>query len=613
MQNTFAVIVPVGPKAIDVTRATLLLGSLFRWEPELAWCVLIDDSAKDRNLAKLDSMPQSCRAVSLLNPRRGRGYGHTGGLFVGIAAALSCIHDNTDAAFTLKIDTDALAIAPFSSHVFEVISSNEDAGIIGTLGCSCNPDIRAVENLDGEPALLQVFRALRPASPGEAQRRRERGAIVGPRRLSAAAIQAFDAIRPHIETAIAHGYASDHNCQGGAYVVTRKMLTRMALAGYLSSPDVWAALPVGEDRIMAMYARAVDLTLVDCSSPGEPFGLQSFGLPYPLEMLTERGHSLIHSIKNDPLYAEADIQSFFGSRAWQQSTAQYGFTILKQQASAAVIPEGPDLTVASLNAALTVLPYLWELKPFGSVIDVGCGAGSWLFIARRLGATRVFGVDLADPSPEKLQVSPAEYATADLNRRLDTEQRYDLCLCLSVAEYLHPGRSKTLVDDLTRLSDVVAFAAGIPFEGDSKQINGMWPEYWASLFWSQGYLPWCGLRDVIWNLRVVPWTYRQNLVIYVKESLWPALLPNAVPSNRTRLTRIHPEHYSLKSDPKDADSTHKWLRRNFLARYYQQACNGSLPPSLMSSVQHDSIAVDAHEHSCHVETGTCPRFGANRS
>jgi SAM-dependent methyltransferase len=223
--------------------------------------------------------------------------------------------------------------------------------------------------------------------------------------------------------------------------------------------------------------------------------------------------------------------------------------------------------VSTIDVALLVLSRLWSLAPFASIIDIGCGSGAWLFAARQLGASRVVGVDSGDIDRSALLIHPSEFIAADLDGRfsLKAERRFDLCLCLEVAQYLHPGRSRSLVEDLTALSDVVFFAAALPFQEEGKRVHGTWHEYWARLFKGHDYLPWTGARDAIWDCRQIPWCYRQDVILFVKASSWDRILPGERPASVERLTVVHPEHYVQKVVCKDL--THQqnafWLLRQY--------------------------------------------------
>jgi hypothetical protein len=309
-QKQFAAFIPVGPTVTDASRAVYLIRSLLKWEPDLGWCIFVEDTPAPIGFSTLNGIPARCQVVELLNPRRGQGGDWRGAVSAAKLIALGWVHNNTDADFVLKIDTDALVIRPFSTAVRHFLLSHPTAGLVGTVGYTCNREIKQL--FDEEPQLAKVCRLLPRAAPS-VDVDAENGFIF----ISNCGVfsherrKFFDKVRPHIEAAIHRGFRSTEYCQGGASVVTRDMIDAMAVSGYLESPETWINLPFGDEPVMAMYARALGMDICDCSNEGEPFGIQYIGLPYPLETIRARRHSLIHSVKNDRRYTEAQIRSYF--------------------------------------------------------------------------------------------------------------------------------------------------------------------------------------------------------------------------------------------------------------------------------------------------------------
>lgn len=309
-----AVVTPVGPAAVDLYRGVELIKSLLLWEPDVEWIVVVDDSPHARGLSEVAPFSKSGRIViTLMNPRRGAGHHWSGGVATGLLVALDWVHANTDADIILIIETDALVIASFADAVRAFLHDLPDAGMIGTLGQTCNDSI--LQDFRREPALLAAYRLV-PTEEDERDIDAAKPRLVyGLGMFSQDQRRQFGAVRPHVAAAVAHGYASSEYCQGGAHVVTRLMVDRMARAGYFQHSDVWMDLPFFGSSVLPMYARAVGLQLYACVAAGQPFGVQYRGLPFTLEELVERGHGLIHSIKNDSRYSEKQIREFFGKRA----------------------------------------------------------------------------------------------------------------------------------------------------------------------------------------------------------------------------------------------------------------------------------------------------------
>ena len=97
-------------------------------------------------------------------------------------------------------------------------------------------------------------------------------------------------------------------------------------------------------------------------------------------------------------------------------------------------------------------------------------------------------------------------------------RRFDLAICLEVAEHLSPDIGIHLVKLLTNLSDVILFSAAVPHQGGINHINEQWAEYWQEIFAEHGYEYYDVIRPKIWNNKNVKWWYKQNSFLVVKKN-----------------------------------------------------------------------------------------------
>jgi SAM-dependent methyltransferase len=186
------------------------------------------------------------------------------------------------------------------------------------------------------------------------------------------------------------------------------------------------------------------------------------------------------------------------------------------------------------------------------VIDVGCGVGAWLAVFREHGVGDVWGVDGAYVARSGLEIPPERFLTADLCEPLSIVERFDLAVCLEVAEHLPEDCAQTLVDSLVRLAPVILFSAAIPFQRGELHLNEQWPDYWSERFRSRAYEAVDCLRDLIWhNERVEPW-YAQNVLLFASRSYLqgrPELRTHIV-RDPADLARVHPRLYLYTVDPR---------------------------------------------------------------
>jgi len=175
---------------------------------------------------------------------------------------------------------------------------------------------------------------------------------------------------------------------------------------------------------------------------------------------------------------------------------------------------------SSHTAAMVMLPTVFELVQPKSVLDVGCGVGTWLAAARTLGVPRTVGLEGPWVQPKDLRDPAITLVTTDLEQPIPLTERFDLAMSLEVAEHLSESRAATLVAEMARLAPVVLFGAAIPGQGGGyNHINEQWQSYWVAHWARCGYRPIDLLRPKFWVSREVPAHYRQNTFLYVHDSV----------------------------------------------------------------------------------------------
>ena len=154
-----------------------------------------------------------------------------------------------------------------------------------------------------------------------------------------------------------------------------------------------------------------------------------------------------------------------------------------------------------------------KLVPAKSVVDVGCGLGTWLAVFREQGATATLGIDGEWIDRNHLEIPSESFMAFDLTQPLRLDRRFDLVVSLEVAEHLPPEAAETFVDSLTRLGSTILFSAAIPSQGGTHHVNEQWPEYWAHLFEKRGFRVVDAIRRRVWENGAVATWYAQNALL----------------------------------------------------------------------------------------------------
>jgi SAM-dependent methyltransferase len=203
-----------------------------------------------------------------------------------------------------------------------------------------------------------------------------------------------------------------------------------------------------------------------------------------------------------------------------------------------------------------------ELVRPASVLDVGCGAGTWLAAWRGAGISDVVGVDGDYVDRTKLQIPSDRFVPTELQEPFSLGRKFDLVQTLEVAEHLDETNADTFVESLARHSDTVLFSAAVPGQGGTHHVNEQWPSYWTEKFAKAGYTCYDILRPRIWADQRILWFYRQNILLFARGRTFDGFDGAEAP-----LSLVHPEMWGpgriLRSVP---EALAALVRRRFTDR-----------------------------------------------
>jgi SAM-dependent methyltransferase len=199
----------------------------------------------------------------------------------------------------------------------------------------------------------------------------------------------------------------------------------------------------------------------------------------------------------------------------------------------------------SLMSAQEVIPVVLQFIIPKSVIDIGCGTGSWLSVWEKNGVTDILGIDGDYIDTGQLLIQKDKFMKADLESTIILSKKFDLAMSLEVAEHIKPAHADDFIQSLCTMSNVVLFSAAIPHQEGVLHYNEQYPDYWIKLFAQHDYSPYDCIRDKIWNNNKVNACYRQNILFFIKNSEQYKYLP-ITGEKKAVLPLIHPEHYELK-------------------------------------------------------------------
>ena len=217
----------------------------------------------------------------------------------------------------------------------------------------------------------------------------------------------------------------------------------------------------------------------------------------------------------------------------------------------------------SLASARIIVPIILELLAPRSVVDVGCGIGTWLSVFQEHGVDDVIGVDGGYIDRDELFIDPARYVGHDLEQPLRLDRCFDLALSLEVAEHLAPEAAATFVESLVNIAPAILFSAAIPHQSGAGHRNEQWPAYWASHFARHGFQPIDCIRHRVWAHPEVEVWYAQNTLLYIREGKLAqhARLARQLRPAADALALVHPRLYLAAL----ADAPNRLTTRTLLA------------------------------------------------
>jgi hypothetical protein len=284
----FSVFIPVGSSDADPERLADTLDSLRAHAPvsELR-LTLIDDGPEPRDLERLWPGATIVRTALWDERVPDRVSAQTAGTIEALKRA--------QGDFALKLDTDAVVIAPFVDSIHSILARDPSIGIIGAFDRAAAGGRR---DWSRWPPLIRRARwPLRAV--------RVRGAIP---RITVPSASERNTVRRVIRAASANPlYALGAHCLGGAYAVSPSLFAHRELLDWRP----WVATHLAEDVTLGLLCGAAGLRMQNAIDAAEPFAVSWKGLPAEPSRLLAGGHSIVHSVKDDPHGTEWELREWF--------------------------------------------------------------------------------------------------------------------------------------------------------------------------------------------------------------------------------------------------------------------------------------------------------------
>ncbi|TQE98475.1 MAG: class I SAM-dependent methyltransferase [Spiribacter salinus] len=212
----------------------------------------------------------------------------------------------------------------------------------------------------------------------------------------------------------------------------------------------------------------------------------------------------------------------------------------------------------SERSAKVIVPIILETFSVESVVDFGCGVGSWLKEFADAGISEILGLEGGDVPAEVLKIPREKFQIADFTKDISVRS-FDLSIALEVAEHLPECFADHFVRLLTDAAPVVMFSAAIPGQGGTHHVNERWQSYWCEKFAQHNYVPLDVIRPKIWDNELIPFWYRQNRLVFCHQKTLPETGLNS--DRITPLDLVHPELWLTRLQSEEKRRRNQYIPR----------------------------------------------------
>lgn len=214
----------------------------------------------------------------------------------------------------------------------------------------------------------------------------------------------------------------------------------------------------------------------------------------------------------------------------------------------------------SKTSAEAIIPIVREYLQPESVLDVGCGVGTWLDVwSTGSSSIECLGIEGEHIFDREIVCDRDLIITENLANGFELGRQFDLVSSLEVAEHIDQEAEEKYFRSLVKHGNVILFSAAIPHQGGVYHVNEQWQSYWAKKFQTAGFVALDVIRPRIWNDPEVAWWYAQNCLLFVRSAELQTLGidESLVVENLDELNLVHPNLYLAY-----ADSTKASIKRS---------------------------------------------------
>lgn len=205
-----------------------------------------------------------------------------------------------------------------------------------------------------------------------------------------------------------------------------------------------------------------------------------------------------------------------------------------------------------------------------SILDLGCGVGSYLEGALRAGCKNILGIEIAFDTARKYfteDINP-HIRKGDITTNLNLNRSFDCVMSFEVGEHIDPEDTVGFLDNLTRLSsNYIILTAAPPGQRGTGHINLRERQVWINDIVSRGFSYRPELVNSfwpVWKKFGAPKYILRNLMVFKKDApSWKNYRPISHADKSYLLHFFPPNHFDYFVD---IGAQHGWVSNEFAER-----------------------------------------------
>lgn len=173
-----------------------------------------------------------------------------------------------------------------------------------------------------------------------------------------------------------------------------------------------------------------------------------------------------------------------------------------------------------LEEVNTIAKILFEKFRPRSVVDFGCGVGSYLHFFSKLGV-EVQGYEKSEKALKYSLIDRSVVTKHDLRKPLLLSRKYDLPICFEVLEHISRKFEDRVLDTICSSADIICLSAATPSQGGMDHVNERPHQHWIRKMKERGFNFLAHetielRREMSDRIKEMPWM-KENIIIFMHE------------------------------------------------------------------------------------------------